>query len=220
MNTCRAVLFDMDGVIFDSERALRSCWQELGDALDLGNMDRVYERCLGITRQATLTILNEVYGPGFPSEWFLKQTLEQYMERYSGGRLPVKTGAVELLKWLREKQFRIALASSTYLPTVERLLRDGGLWDSFDYVVTGDMVTHSKPDPEIFLLACEKCGVSPSEAWVIEDSYNGVRAAHAGGMHSIMVPDLVQPDEEIRQKAEQILPSLIEVREFLEKWIG
>ena len=215
MSVCKAVLFDMDGVIFDSERALRSCWRELAEQRGLSDMDRVYERCLGITKPKTLAILQEEYGEDFPFDWFYDRAFSLYMERFSGGRLPIKPGAVELLRFLREKGLPVALASSTYAPAVESRLKDGGLWEFFDHVITGDMVSRSKPDPEIFLLACEKCGVEPAEAWVIEDSFNGIRAAYAGGMHPIMVPDLVQPDGEIRQKAEVVLPSLIEVQTYL-----
>ena len=215
MSVCKAVLFDMDGVIFDSERALRSCWRELAEQRGLSDMDRVYERCLGITKPKTLAILQEEYGEDFPFDWFYDRAFSLYMERFSGGRLPIKPGAVELLRFLREKGLPVALASSTYAPAVESRLKDGGLWEYFDHVITGDMVSRSKPDPEIFLLACEKCGVEPAEAWVIEDSFNGIRAAYAGGMHPIMVPDLVQPDGEIRQKAEVVLPSLIEVQVYL-----
>ena len=215
MSVCKAVLFDMDGVIFDSERALRSCWRELAEQRGLSDMDRVYERCLGITKPKTLAILQEEYGEDFPFDWFYDRAFSLYMERFSGGRLPIKPGAVELLRFLREKGLPVALASSTYAPAVESRLKDGGLWEFFDHVITGDMVSRSKPDPEIFLLACEKCGVEPAEAWVIEDSFNGIRAAYAGGMHHIMVPDLAQPDGEIRQKAEVVLPSLIEVQTYL-----
>ena len=220
MSVCKAVLFDMDGVIFDSERALRSCWRELAEQRGLRDMDAVYERCLGVTKAGTAAILKEAYGEDFPFEWFYETAFAMYTERFSGGRLPIKPGVVELLSFLREKGLPVALASSTYAAAVESRLKDGGLWDYFDYVITGDMVTRSKPDPEIFLLACEKCGVKPEETWVIEDSYNGVRAAFAGGMHPIMVPDLVQPDEEIRRKAELVLPSLVEVRKYLRQQIG
>ena len=219
MNVCKAGLFDMDGVIFDSERALRSCWRELAEQRGLSDMDRVYERCLGITKPRTIAILKEEYGEDFPFDWFYETAFSLYMERFSGGRLPIKPGAVELLRFLREKGLPIALASSTYAPTVESRLKDGGLRDCFDHVITGDMVSRSKPDPEIFLLACEKCGVKPREAWVIEDSFNGIRAAFAGGMHPIMVPDLAGPDEEIRRKAEVVLPSLYEVKDYLSRYI-
>ena len=96
-------------------------------------------------------------------------------------------------------------------------LKNAGLLDCFSVLVTGDMVRRSKPDPEIFLRACEGLGVTPEQALVIEDSFNGVRAAYAGGIRVLMVPDLLAPDGEMRQKAEAILPTLFEVREYLLK---
>ena len=96
-----------------------------------------------------------------------------------------------------------------HFPSGARLL------DFFDHVVTGDMVTHSKPHPEIFLKAGALSGAAPSEIWVIEDSYNGIRAAHAAGMRPLMIPDLIPPDEEMRRKAEVILPDLFSARDYL-----
>ena len=89
--------------------------------------------------------------------------------------------------------------------------------DYFDEIVCGDMVSKSKPDPEIFLKACELLNVEPKESFAIEDSYNGMRAAHAGGLRPIMVPDLAEPTEEMEELAEVILPSLLEVIAYINR---
>ena len=206
-----AVLFDMDGVIFDSERAQRAIWLEIAEREGLRDMEEVYARCIGVTMEATGGILRDAYGEAFPWQDFRRRTTEGYRSRYAGGKLPVKDGARELLQKLREKGIPLALASSTQGELVRAWLSEAGLLDCFDAVITGDMVTHSKPDPEIFLTACEALHVKPENAYVIEDSYNGVRAAHAGGMHALMVPDLLAPDAEMEEKAERIFPSLQEV---------
>ena len=215
MSERKAVLFDMDGVIFDSERALRDCWLTLAAAEGLADMTRVYEKCIGVTEEVTGGVLCAAYGADFPWRDFRRRSTALYRERHSGGRLPLKPGARELLAALRQRGVPVALASSTRGEMVRLWLEEAGLLGFFDAIVSGDMVRRSKPDPEIFFKACAALGVKPANAFVIEDSFNGVRAAFAGGMHSIMVPDLLPPDDEMRAKAEAIFPTLREVGEYL-----
>ena len=127
----------------------------------------------------------------------------------------MKPGVVELLTFLKEERKKIALASSTRRPTVVNQLKNAGILDFFDQVICGDMVERSKPAPDIFLKACEELGVKPECAYAIEDSYNGIRAAYAGKLHPIMVPDLLPETAEMRKKAEVVLPSLLEVISYL-----
>ena len=210
-----AVVFDMDGVIFDSERAQMAVWLALAEEAGLRGMERVYHRCIGVTLEATGAILKEEYGADFPWEDFRRRTNAAYRARYAGGRLPLKSGARELLEALHARAVPLALASSTDGALVRAWLTEAGLLGCFDAVITGDMVTRSKPDPEIFLTACAALGVKPADAYVIEDSCNGVRAGYAGGMHVLMVPDLLPPDEEMREKAEAFFPSLWETGGYL-----
>ena len=128
----------------------------------------------------------------------------------------MKSGVNEILTFLKDNGKKIALASSTRREVVLAELRDAGVLDFFDEVVTGDMVTKSKPDPEIFLTACEKIGVAPDRCYAIEDSFNGIRSASGGGLHAIMVPDLLPADEEMRGLAETVQDSLHDVIRYLE----
>ena len=212
-----AVLFDMDGVIFDSERALRAVWLELAAEQGLGDMERVYARCLGVTREVTGSILREEYGEDFPWEAFREETTRRYRSRYAGGRLPLKPGAREILRALGERGAPLALASSTQRALVLRELEEAGLLPFFDAVVCGDEVRRSKPEPEIFLTAAARLGAEPGRCFVIEDSYNGVRAGHAAGMRVLMVPDLLPPSDEMRRLAEAILPNLYAAERYLEQ---
>ncbi len=209
------VLFDMDGVIFDSETVSVQCWRKAADELGLEGIDRVYTRCVGTNIASSKAILTEAYGERVDPAAFLALTNRFYDEACAADGLPVKPGAPELLRALREAGVPMAIASSTSRDYVTRELREAGLLPYFDAVICGDMVTKSKPDPEIFLKAAEALGVQPCDAVVIEDSYNGIRAAAAGGMHPIMVPDILPPTDEMRRLAEIILPSLFEVRDFL-----
>lgn len=210
-----AVVFDMDGVIFDSERATMQCWLSLADKYGIKNIEKPYLACTGTTIAKTKQIMLEAYGEDFPYDEYAKEASRMYHEKYDGGRLPMKSGVVEILDFLKSNGKKIALASSTRKQTVINQLRDAKILDYFDEVITGDMVTRSKPEPDIFLLACEKIGVEPNRAYAIEDSYNGIRAAYRGGLKPIMVPDLLPADQEMREKAEAVIDSLDDVVIYL-----
>jgi len=209
------VLFDMDGVIFDSETVSVRCWRKAADELGLEGIDDVYIRCVGTNIASSKAILTEAYGARVDPAAYLALTNRFYDEACAADGLPVKPGAPEILRALKAAGVPMAIASSTSRDYVTRELKEAGLLGFFDAVICGDMVTKSKPDPEIFLKAAAALGVKPCDAVVIEDSYNGIRAAAAGGMHPVMVPDILPPTDEMRRLAEIILPSLFEVKTFL-----
>lgn len=211
-----AVVFDMDGVIFDSERATMNCWLELAEKYKIENLEETFLACTGTTHQKTREIMLETYGEDFLYDTFSKEASVMFHEKYDGGRLPMKSGVRVLLDYLKNQGKKIALASSTRKQTVVNELRDAGIIDYFDEIITGDMVTHSKPHPEIFLLACEKIGVKPENAYAIEDSYNGIRSAGAGRLRPIMVPDLLPANDEMKGIAETVLGSLEEVMKYFD----
>ncbi|MBP3507450.1 MAG: HAD family phosphatase [Lachnospiraceae bacterium] len=210
-----AVIFDMDGVIFDSERLVILCWKVVAEKYGIENIEEACRECLGLNREAAKEKMLLRYGADFPYDEYKKEMSDLFHSRYSGGRLPLKTGVVELLTYLKEQGIAVALASSTRSEVVLAELRDGGILPFFDKVICGDMVKRSKPAPDIYLKACEELQVEPERAYAIEDSYNGIRAAHSGGLRPIMVPDLAEPTEEMRELAEVILPDLVEVRKYL-----
>ena len=208
------VIFDMDGVIFDSERKIADLWKELATEQNIPNIDEAVRRSIGITDAATKQVFKEMYGEDFPYEDLKKIVSTRFHARYDNGNLPTKPGIRELLEYLHERGIKTAVASSTRTAVVEAEIRDAGLLNFFDRIIGGDQVTHSKPDPEIFLNAAAALQAEPKDCYVIEDSFNGIRAAHAAGMHPLMVPDMLQPNEEIKALYEEVFPSLIEVREF------
>jgi len=212
-----AVVFDMDGVIFDSERAVMDCWIELADKYDIKDITTPYYACVGVTMARTREIMLETYGQDFPYDEYAKEASVMYHTKYDGGRLPMKPGLRELLEYLRNNNIKIALASSSRRTTVVNQLRDAHIDEYFDAVICGDMVERSKPAPDIFLKACSEIGVEPERACGIEDSYNGIRALHAGNMHAIMVPDLLPATDEMKQLAEVILDDLFQVIDYFEK---
>lgn len=209
-----AVVFDMDGVIFDSERAVMNCWLELAQKYDIKDIEKPYFACVGTTMTRTREIMLETYGEDFPYDEYARESSLMYHEKYDGGKLPMKPGVIELLSYLKEKGKKIALASSTRRETVTNQLRWAGIIDYFDVIICGDMVARSKPAPDIFLKACQELGVSPENTYAIEDSYNGIRAAHAGQLRPIMVPDLLEADDEMRGMAEYVCDNLNEVIDY------
>lgn len=211
----KAVVFDMDGVIFDSERAVMQCWKEVASRHNIPDIEKAILACTGTTMLRTREIMLNLYGADFPYDEYARESSAIFHSRYDGGRLPMKPGVKELLTFLKEHDKKIALASSTRQQVVTDELRDAGVIEYFDRIICGDMVSRSKPAPDIFLKACEELNISPSDSYAIEDSYNGIRAAHAGGLHPIMVPDLLPADEEMQSLAEIVLPSLTSVMEYL-----
>lgn len=211
----KAVIFDMDGVIFDSERLVLEGWQEIAAKYGIEGSEEVLPRCLGVNAQATREIFREYYGQDFPYDTYKKEASALFHSRYGNGKLPLKPGVKELLSYLKEKGYLVGLASSTRQAIVEQEIRDAGLMPYFDNLVCGDMLKRSKPEPDIYLKACENLDVEPRMAVAVEDSYNGIRSAKRAGMVPVMVPDMVQPDEEMRSLAHKICKDLFEVKNWI-----
>ncbi len=211
---CRAVVFDMDGVIFDSERLVLEGWLLLAARDGYEDMEQVLHRCLGVNAVETKEIFLAHYGPEFPYERYREEESRWFHERFDA-EPPLKPGVRELLAALRERRIPVALASSTREAAVRSALRGAGLLPFFQSLTCGDMVKRSKPAPDIYLTACETLGVRPEQAIAIEDSYNGIRSAFAAGLRPVMVPDLIAPDEEMRRLAYRIFNDLTEVRHWL-----
>ena len=210
-----AVVFDMDGIIFDSERAVLESWYVVADRHDLGDITEAFLACTGVNDKETKEIMLRRFGEDFPYDEYSKEASVIFHEKYDGGKLPMKIGVKEILTFLKDSGKKIALASSTRRPVVEAELRDAGVLEFFDELVTGDVVKRSKPDPEIYLLACEKIGVAPERCYAIEDSYNGVRSASGGGLKAIMVPDLLPANDEMKSLVETVQESLTDVIGYL-----
>lgn len=211
----KAVIFDMDGVIFDSERAVYNGWLELAAKYNIQNIETIYKKCIGVNSVVTRQIFMDYYGEDFPYDEYKEEQSQNYHAKYDNGRLPMKPGIRELLVSLKENHYKIAIASSTRTSLVEKQIIDAGLREYFDVIVGGDMVSKSKPEPDIFLKAARLLNVPPENAYVIEDSYNGIRAAFAGGMIPVMVPDMLEPNDEMKEKAQYVFKDLYGVKDLL-----
>ena len=212
MIKAKAFIFDMDGVIFDSERLYLGCCTEAAEVFGIDNIEEVVYRCIGLTTEKTHEMYRSIYGDDFPLDKYWKEATSRFREKAQGGLLPVKEGAKEILEMLEEKGIPAALASSTRTEMVIRELEAAGLRVNFKVIIGGDMVAKSKPEPDIFLLAAEKLGYEPKDCVIIEDSRNGIRAARSAGGFVIMVPDLIQPTEEEKEMyTDLVLPSLKDI---------
>ena len=199
-----AIVFDMDGVLFDTERLCQTCWLKLAEEDNIPNMEEVYALCIGVNAQTTERIVYENFGKDFPYKEYCKRTSAMYNGYIEEHGVPVKDGVKETLAALAAAGLKIAVASSSRRDKVLLHLENAGIAQYFTAVVGGDTVTHSKPHPEIFLKACEALGVAPEEAIAVEDSHNGIRSAHAAGMTPVMVPDLLPVTEEMRELASYV----------------
>ena len=211
----QAVVFDMDGVIFDTERLVIEFWKEVAKKHNIPNVEHTCIQCLGTNRVRTREIFLENYGADFPFDPYRAEVTELFNTHYKGVPLPTKPAVRELLSYLQEQDIKVGLASSTAQHLVRDEIGTAGLLPYFQTLVCGDMVEHSKPAPDIFLKACEILNADPTKSIAIEDSFNGIRSAHCAGMTPIMVPDQVQPTDEIRALAFHVMPSLLDVLNWL-----
>jgi HAD superfamily hydrolase (TIGR01509 family) len=213
-----AVIFDMDGLMLDSERALLGCLQHTARAHGYEVSRSLLLSLIGSSDAASRQRLGEVLG--------LERTdalLAASYARYDGiveAGVPHRPGIIELLELLVEHQLPRAVATATRQPLASRKLEAAGLLRYFDAVATSSEVAHSKPAPDIYLLAAHRLGVDPAHCLALEDSPTGVRAALAAGMTTVQVPDLLAPDEQVRALGHRIVGSLHEVRQQLLPWLG
>ena len=219
----KAVVFDMDGVLFDTERLCQDSWIEVANRRGLPDMEIIFPKCIGRNANDSRQIVLEAYGADFDYEVFRREASDWFWKYLEENGLPVKEGVRELLNWLKEQEWRIGLASSTRRSSVISHLEQAGIKDFFEEIITGDMVEHSKPLPDIYILACRKLMVDPAETYAIEDSPNGIRSAYRAGMKPIMVPDLLSPDGEMEQLSTCIFSGLLDVLDYFrsqedERW--
>ncbi len=210
-----AVIFDMDGIIFDTERLYIESWKAVAEEYDLRNVEEMAYRIIGVNDTMSKKIFTDYYQGTRDYDQCRQRVSEVFHSRYDG-KIPVKPGVREILAFLKEKNVPFALASSTRIETVQRELKEAGLYQAFDHIIGGDMIKRSKPAPDIFLAAAEKLQAEPENCYVLEDSHNGIRAAAAAHMHPIMVPDLLEVTEEMQELAETICPTLYEAIDYLD----
>lgn len=211
----KAFIFDMDGLMFDTERVFISAWDYAGEKMGFGKAGYMVMRTLGMNTEACNQAWRDEFGPDVDIEalWgYSREYLEEYYSKYA---VSAKPGLYDLLTYLKRQGCKLAVASSTKRVKVEKNLQDADVRHYFDVVIAGDMVERSKPEPDIYLRAAAELGVDPADCTALEDSRNGLLSAHAAGMRVIMVPDLWQPDDTVKQFILGPFESLLAVRDWL-----
>lgn len=193
----RGIIFDMDGLMFDTERICVKAWDYAGEKMGFGKTGYMIMKTLGTNRIMARSIWRNEFGEKFIAEDLDKYTNEFITNYYKNNKVPVKEGLYELLDYLKKNGYKLAVASSSPKDVIIHHLTDAGIKDYFSHIVSGDMVEKSKPEPDIYLKACEYLDIDPTECIALEDSRNGLLAASSAGCKTIMVPDLWEGDEEI-----------------------
>jgi HAD superfamily hydrolase (TIGR01509 family) len=205
----------MDGLMVDTERVARVFWHRALEEFGVSLTEQQYLRIVGRTAVDSAAILKEMLGADFPVEECRSRMRELYYADIAEHGVPVKEGLLELVDFLKANAIAYAVATSTARDITMRKLDITDLTSHFTAIVAGDEVTNGKPHPEIFLKTAALLETPPEKVVVLEDSRNGIRAAHAAGMIPIMVPDLIEPDEEIKSLAYAVVDSLHEVRALI-----
>ncbi|KOQ75676.1 HAD family hydrolase [Stenotrophomonas maltophilia] len=209
-----AVIFDMDGLMIDSERVALACWSEAADEFGLGLDEAVFLRMVGLGDRDTHALLRAQGIEDSVIEAVAARCHDLYEARTQTG-LPLRPGILELLELLKAHAVPRAVATTTRQPRANRKLAAAGLLPYFDAVITSGDVARPKPAPDIYLLAAQRLGQAPERCLALEDSPAGTRAALAAGMTVIQVPDLVHPDEELRALGHRIVGSLVDAHALL-----
>ena len=215
-NMIKAVVFDMDGVLIDTEKHYNAAWCE---AARMAGFDFKREHALMLRScdvQLAEKMMKDIFGAGF--DYFAirevrRRLVAERLEKYG---LEKKPGIDEILAFLHKKNIKAAVATATPIELPLQHLEKIGVRNQFDKIVSAKQVKHGKPAPDVYLYACEQIGEEPSNCIAVEDSPNGIKAAYAAGCKPVMVPDLTQPDEEIQPLLYAVVDSLVEIRRLID----
>jgi beta-phosphoglucomutase len=212
-----AVVFDMDGLMVDTESINRLAWQQAAGDLGYALTDEFYFTLLGRTTGDCESLVQGRLGPEFPMDEFRLRRRRLWKAQVDGGGIAAKPGLLDLLSFLEARRIPLAVATSSQALSAESSLRSAGVRDRFGIIVSGDQVACGKPAPDIYLEAARRLGVESTSCVALEDSDSGVHAACAAGMTTVMVPDLKPPSPESRARAFCVVGSLYEARTAIEE---
>lgn len=211
----KAVIFDMDGLMIDSERVTFECYQEILKGMNLTMDEEFYKTLLGKPLKGIYQRFYDVYGNDFPIEDVIKDVHALMAQRFETEGVPVKTGLKSLLEYLKTNNYKTIVATSSNRDRVDTILAQAQITDYFDDSICGDEVTKGKPNPEVFLKSCQKLGVSVDEAIVLEDSEAGIQASYDAGIKVICIPDMKYPEKQYEEKTFKIFKDLNDVTDYL-----
>ena len=209
----KGAIFDMDGLLFDTERIYKESWEAVAGQFGQVHNPAFPTAVAGTSGAGMVAVIRKYY-PAVEPQAFIQACMDR-AAAVIRENLPEKPGIREILSFFRERGVPMAVASSSVRELVDSNLSRAGILDFFDAVVGGQEVARSKPDPDIFLLAAEKIGVAPTDCYVFEDGINGARAGVAAGCATVMIPDFMQPTDDLRQNCAGIYASLLEARDAI-----
>lgn len=215
MKRFAAVIFDMDGLLLDTERIALAAFTQTCGLFGLGDETALFMRCVGTNQVLGEQVLQQGLAGKADALAFGREWDARYLEATQHKPIPLKSGAVEFLDHVHSIHLPVAVATSTATLRATQKLRDAGILARFRAVVGGDQVEHSKPQPDIYLRAAQLLHVAPEHCLALEDSENGVRSAHAAGMTVVQIPDLIAPSPELQALGHTILPNLQQARTLL-----
>lgn len=211
----KAIIFDMDGLMIDSERVTFECYQEILKGMNLTMDEEFYKTLLGKPIKGIYQRFYDVYGNDFPIEDVIKDVHALMAQRFETEGVPVKTGLKSLLEYLKANNYKTIVATSSNRDRVDTILAQAQITDYFDDSICGDEVTKGKPNPEVFLKSCQKLGVSVDEAIVLEDSEAGIQASYDADIKVICIPDMKYPEKQYEEKTFKIFKDLNDVTDYL-----
>lgn len=213
----KAVIFDMDGVLIDTEKWLNRYWCQA--ALEAGFQMRPEHvlQIRSLVGKYAGPHLQSIFGPEFDYEKIRARRKELMNAHIAKHGIEKKPGVDELLSYLKKKDFRIAVATATDEIRTKEYLTQIGVYEMFDKIICATMVKNGKPKPDIYLYACEQLGERPEDCVAVEDSPNGIRSAYDAGLRVVMAPDLTEPDEEVENLIVASVPVLSDLIDLIEK---
>ena len=210
------VIFDMDGVMFDTEKISYRSWKKLGKKYNYNTDDDIFKKTVGLNIKSTRQVYKKHFGANFPFEKMRNEEIKMMKDCILSEGVPVKYGVYELLSCIKNRNLKIALATLALKERAELLLNLSDTKKYFDVITCGDEIINGKPDPEIFLKTAQKLSCEPENCVVMEDSENGIAAAYRAGMLPILILDFIRPGKEIEAMLFKKFDDLKEVKEYFE----
>ncbi len=212
----KGIIFDMDGVIFDTEKIYLTNWQNIFKDYGYSLEKKTYIECMGVGKVKVKEIFKNTFGDYLPVDKMYDDKdihLEKYLKE---NEIKLKLGVVKTLEFLNKNNYKVALATSSRRSRVEFLLEKYNIKDKFDEIVCGDEVKNYKPNPDIFLTALNKLNLNKDEVLIVEDSKAGVLAGNNANINVVHIPDLIEKDKEIEKLSFRVFNNLLELKYFLQ----
>lgn len=211
-------IFDMDGLLLDTERYVWNIGEKkVGKELGIEITDEFITSQIGSSVESYTNKLKEVFGQDFPADLFFDKLMKYYENECINGYVPVMPGVFNLLDFLKENNIKMSVGTATIRSAAVSLLDKTEIYKYLDFAVFGDDVTKGKPDPETYLKSVEHFGFKPENCIVFEDSPNGAKAAYSGNINLVFVPNNAQPTELDKQKALTIIKKIDDIIPYIKK---